>query len=299
MESTERRLGVVYAASAYVLWGLMPVYLKAVGRAPAVEVVTARILFSAAFVGILLASRGGFTSLATLRDRRVALRFVASASLVAFNWSLYVVAVTTDRVVDASLGYFINPLVSVGLAAALLGERLRRGQWVAVGLAALGVVFLVLRAGEWPLIGIALAITFAVYGVLRKTAPLGSLEGLAAETLLLSPFAACILGWLVATGRSELAAGPLDLRVLLVLAGPMTAIPLLLFAAGARRIPLTLVGLLQYLGPTLQMLLGVLVYGEPMPRPRLLGFGIVWSALAVYAVEGWYAARRAPTLPTA
>jgi chloramphenicol-sensitive protein RarD len=200
-------------------------------------------------------------------------------------------------VVDASLGYFINPLLSVVLAVVVLKERLRPLQWAAVGLAGLGVVWLTVLAGQLPWIGLTLAASFGTYGLLRKTAAIDSLGGLTLETLLLLPLAGGFLLTLAASGQDSWHGGGLGLQALLVAAGPITALPLLAFAAGARRIPLSLVGILQYLGPTLQLGLGVLVFHEPLPLRKLLGFALIWLAVAAYTLEGAMLAPRATGRP--
>jgi chloramphenicol-sensitive protein RarD len=219
--------------------------------------------------------------------------------LLAANWLLYVWAVNNGRVIDSSLGYFINPLVNVLLGVLVLHERLRRVQWVAIGIAAAGVVWLTVRAGELPWIGLVIAATFGLYGLLRKTAPLGALDGLALETLLLAPLAAPLLAWWTLQGTSARATADTTVIGWLLLGGPLTAVPLLLFAAGARRIPLATLGLLQYIGPTLQLTLGVWWFDEPFEPTKLVGFGLIWAALALYSAESaWRATRaRAPAPP--
>jgi chloramphenicol-sensitive protein RarD len=200
--------------------------------------------------------------------------------------------VNNGRVVDSSLGYFITPLVNVLLGTFVLRERPRRAQWFALAIAALGVLWLTFFAGSLPWVGLVLAATFGIYGLMRKTAPLGALEGLALETLLLAPLAAGLLAWLTLHAGSALGGGDVALLGLLALAGPLTALPLLLFAAGARRIPLTTLGVLQYIGPTIQFALGVWLFHEPFAGPRLVGFAFIWLALVIYTTEGWLALRR-------
>ena len=220
--------------------------------------------------------------------------------LLSSNWFIYIWAVNNGRIIDSSLGYFINPLVNVLLGFLLLRERLRPGQWAAVALAAAGVAWLTWQGGHLPWIGLLLAATFGTYGLLRKTAALGPLEGLSLETLLLFPLALAYLIVLTWNGHNTFLAAPASSRWLLVAAGPITAIPLLLFAAGARRIPLSVLGLLQYIGPSLQLLLGVWLYHEPFGGDRLIGFVMIWSALAVYSLEGlWrtWMVRRGVTEP--
>lgn len=291
--------GVLYALSAYLMWGVFPIYFKAVQGVPPTEVLAHRVLWSLVFVALLLAATRNGRWLLKLREASVRRTFIASALLVSVNWAIYIWAVQAERVVDASLGYFINPLVNVLIGALFLHERLRPMQWAAVLLAAAGVAWLTWQAGAPPWIGLALALTFASYGLLRKTAPLGALEGLAIETALLTPFALAWLLWLGWTGASVFVAGvdstggasPWQ-SLLLVLAGPITAIPLLLFAAGARRIPFTTLGLLQYVGPTLQLLLGVYLYREPFEVAKLAGYAAIWLALAVFSVDSLWLAWR-------
>ncbi|QDQ29402.1 EamA family transporter RarD [Chitinimonas arctica] len=288
--------GILYACSAYFIWGLIPLYFKALKHVPALEILTHRMVWSLVFLSVVLVVRQQWRWLGpALRNPRVVGFFAASAAVLSINWFIYIWAVNDGRVVDASLGYFINPLVNVLFGYFLLKERLRGGQWVAIGVAALGVVWLTVQAGQLPWIGLLLAASFGSYGLLRKTAPLGALEGLALETMLLTPFAAAYIGWLVFHGQSEFVAGDGQTQTLLLLAGPITAIPLLLFAAGARRIPMTLLGMLQYIGPTLQMGLGVFLWHEPFNQTKLIGFALIWSALLLYTLEGFWAGRRVRT----
>jgi chloramphenicol-sensitive protein RarD len=228
----------------------------------------------------------------TLHQRRVMAICALSALLLAGNWLVYVWAVNNGHVVDTSLGYFITPLVNVLLGYLVLHERPRRLQWAAVAIAASGVLWLTARAGEIPWIALVLAASFGVYGLLRKTAPLGSLEGLALETMLLAPIALPLLAIWTLQGGAALAGADAATLGWLLLAGPVTAVPLLLFAAGARRIPLATLGLLQYIGPTLQFVLGVWLFREPLEISRLIGFMLIWLALAVYSAESVWVSRR-------
>lgn len=281
------QLGILYAASAYFLWGLFPLYFKQLQSVGALEIVLHRILWSAVFLLLVLAVRHQWTWLRALwHQPRVILRFFGSSLALSLNWWVYIWAVNNGHVVDGSLGYFINPLVNVLLGYLVLKERLRRGQWGAIGLAALGVLWLTYDAAQLPWIGLILAFSFGTYGLMRKTASLGALEGLSLETLLLAPFALAYWGWLILHGQSGAVSAPLSTQGWLLLAGPVTAIPLLLFAAGARRIPLSLLGLLQYIGPTLQLLLGVYLYHEPLQGHKLWGYGLIWLALLAYSLEG-------------
>jgi chloramphenicol-sensitive protein RarD len=282
---------MLYAAGAYALWGLVPVYFKALQHVPPLEILAHRIVWSLVFLAIVLAWRRQWAWIGTvLRRPKVLAGFIASAILISINWFIYIWAVNNGRVIDASLGYFINPLINVLLGFLLLHERLRPGQWATVALAAGGVAWLTWQGGHLPWIALTLAITFGTYGLLRKTAALGALEGLSLETLILFPAALGYLIVLTLHGHNSFATAPDSTKWLLVAAGPITAIPLLMFAAGARRIPLSLLGLLQYIGPTLQLLLGVWLYHEPFGGPRLVGFAMIWAALALYSAEGLWRA---------
>ena len=283
-------LGMLYAALAYVIWGGFPIYFKALQAVPAEQVLLHRMVWSLVFLVAVLAVRRQWAWLrAVVRQPRVLLGFAASAVMLSINWFVWIWAVQHDHVIDGSLGYFINPLVNILLGALVFKEHLRRGQWLAVGIAALGVAWLTWQAGHLPWIGLALAFSFAAYGVLRKTAQLGALEGLALETLLLFPLAAGCLIWLSSQHLNAFGQVSTATQWLLAAAGPVTAIPLLLFAAGARRIPFSVLGMLQYIGPTLQLLVGVWLYHEPFGVLRLIGYSLIWFALAVYSLESvWW-----------
>ena len=293
------QIGLLFAATAYVLWGLFPLYFKLLQSVPPLEILMHRMLWSLVFLGGVLAMRRQWAWIgAVARRPRVLAGFAASALLLAGNWFLYIWSINHGRIIDASLGYFITPLVNILLGYVLLHERLRRLQWVAVSLAALGVLWLAWQSGHPPWIGLALAGTFGTYGLLRKTATLGPLEGLSLETLLLFPLSMGYLLWLTYVGQNTFVAAPDQTRWLLAVSGPITAIPLLLVAAGARRIPLATLGLLQYIGPTIQLMLGVLLYHETFAGARQAGFAVVWSALVVYSVDGLrqaWIARRNPS----
>ncbi|WP_136414292.1 EamA family transporter RarD [Herbaspirillum sp. ST 5-3] len=279
--------GILYAACAYAIWGVFPVYFKALQAVPPVEILLHRMVWSLVFVVIVLAWRKQWSWLAdVVRKPKVLAGFAASALALSGNWFIYIWAVNNGRVVDSSLGYFINPLFSVLLGYLILGERLRPAQWAAVALAAGGVLWLTWHTAQFPWIALALATTFGLYGLLRKTASLGALEGFSLETMLLFPIAVGSLLLLASHQQNSFAGAPVSQQLLLVAAGPITAVPLLMFAYGARRIPLSLLGLLQYIGPTLQLLLGVWLYHEPFGGVRLVGFAMIWSALAVYSLEG-------------
>ena len=285
--------GLVYAALAYIAWGLFPIYFHALARVDAFEIVMHRSLWSFVFVwAVLLATRRLQWVGGVVRQPRLVAQFVLSALLLSANWLLYVWAVNHGHVVEASLGYFVTPLVNVLLGTWVLKERPRRLQWLAVAIAACGVLWLALTLGRPPWIALGLAGSFGSYGLLRKTAPLGALEGLAMETAVMAPVAIVALAWM-AVPRGGVFAGMDGATVgWLLFAGPITAIPLLLFAAGARRITLATLGTLQYLSPTIQFLLGVAWFGEPLQGTRLVGFVLIWLALGVYSVDGFLWLRR-------
>jgi len=281
------RAGMAFAVTAYGLWGLLPVYWKLLGDVPAHEILCHRMVWSLAFVGALLALRRDWRWLPAIVARpRLLLIFLCTGSILAVNWLTYIWGVNTGQIVETSLGYFINPLVYVLLGVIVLRERMRRAQVVAVVLAGIGVLYLAVLHGSFPWIALTLATSFAAYGLIRKIAPLGAVHGLALETMALFPFATAYLLHASLHGRGAFGTGPPAATVLLFLSGSVTAIPLLLFTAGARRLPLVTVGILQYIAPTLQLLLGVCVYGERFSGARAVGFSFVWCALLIYTVEG-------------
>jgi chloramphenicol-sensitive protein RarD len=282
----ERRLGVVCGLSAYALWGLFPLYFPLLEPAGGLEIVAHRVLWSLLFVGILLTALRRWAHVrALVTDRRRLLVLLGAAVLIAANWLVFVYGVNSGHVVETSLGYFVNPLVSVLLGVVVFGERLRRLQWVAVGIAAVAVVVLTVDYGRPPWIALALALTFGLYGLMKKLVRTEAAPGLFVETALVALPAAAVLGIAHSAGDGTFGNAGAGHALLLVSSGIATAIPLLLFAAAARRIPLSTVGLLQYLTPSMQLAIGVFVYGEPMPPARLAGFAIVWVALAVFTAD--------------
>ena len=292
------RSGIIYAALAFFCWGLFPIYFHALGEVPPLQILAHRMLWSLAFLLILLLLRRDWKWLAIVRQPRVFFSFVLSALLLSANWLVYIWSVMNHHVIEASLGYFINPLVNIVLGYLILKERMRPLQWAAIGVAALGVAWLTWQAGTVPWIALFLALSFGGYGLLRKTAALGPLEGLSFETIVLFPLAAGYVIWLTVQGQNVFINTASDTtRWLLIMAGPLTAIPLLLFATGARKIPLSILGLLQYLSPTLQFLLGVWLFKEAFSADRLVGFALIWSALALFAGEGLL--RRQPVVAKA
>jgi chloramphenicol-sensitive protein RarD len=289
-------IGLICAALAFVCWGLFPLYFQFIAQVPPLEVVLHRSVWSLVCVLALLAwqRRWAWLGESLRQPRRLAL-FTVSALLLWCNWLVYVYAAQTGHVVEASLGYFINPLVNVLLGVVVLRERLRTLQWVAVGLAAVGVAWLTWQAGRLPWIALVLASSFGLYGLMRKTAELGALEGLTLENLLLAPLVVPALWWWSVTRDGVLMQGYTPLLGWLLLAGPLTAVPLLFFAAGARRLPLATLGLVQYVSPSLQLLLGVWVFHEPFGSARLIGFAFIWAGLALVSAEALGLRVRGPT----
>jgi chloramphenicol-sensitive protein RarD len=287
--------GVLLAIGAYGIWALFPIYWKALIEVPAIQIIGHRIVWSFLFLSILLLVRkewGQFRQEAF--STNTVLLFTLSGCLLAVNWLTYIWGVNAGLVIETSLGYFINPLVSVLLGTVFLREKLRPLQWLPVGLAALGVLYLTVQYGSVPWIALVLAFTFGTYGLLRKTAPLGSLYGLTLETLILTVPAALFLLFAEAQGVGVIGRVSPGVMILLVLTGVITALPLLMFSSAARQIHLSTLGILQYIAPTGQFLLGVLVYREPFTPAHLVGFGLIWTALILYTLEGLLVRRGEP-----
>lgn len=289
------RKGGIYAASSYILWGVLPLFWKALHGVGALEILAHRMVWSLLVVLVLLAYQGHWNWIGgALRDRRTLLTFMTTAVVLSINWFVYIWAVNHGQVIETSLGYFINPLVNVLLGVLFLRERPRLGQSIAILVALSGVLYLTFTFGAVPWISLTLAFSFGLYGLLRKTASLNSLEGLTLETLLLFLPALVYLLWLGFSGRGSFGTAGLTTTALLAAAGIPTALPLLLFAAGARRITLTALGILQYIAPTIQFGLGVLLYHEPLTAARLVGFILIWVACALYTAESIYHSRVLP-----
>lgn len=287
--------GILYGLSAYVLWGMFPLFFKQLQAASAIEVVLHRMVWSLVFVLIVLAVLRRWNWLGDVRRSPALLgKFAVSALLLAGNWLSYVWAVNNGHVLDASLGYFILPLINVALGFVFLHERPRKAQWVAFALAASGVLWMAVQSGHVPWLALLIAMTFGFYGLMRKTATLGALEGMSLETMLLAPLAVVALLWAGPSGPgSQWPAHDAHTWLFFLLSGPVTAIPLLLFAAGARRVPLSTMGFLQYITPSILALMGVFLYGETFAGPRAVGFVFIWVALLLYTAEGLWAGRRA------
>ena len=288
----ERRLGVLSGLAAYSLWGLFPLYFPLLEPAGGLEIVAHRVLWSLVFVGLLLTGRRNWSQVRALgSDRRRLLVLGGAAFLIAVNWLVFVYGVNSGQVVETSLGYFINPLVSVLLGVVVFSERLRPLQWGAVGIAAVAVGVLTIDYGRPPWIALALAASFGLYGLMKKLVRVEAAPGLFVETALMAVPAGIVLAVLHSSGDGTFANAGAGHALLLISSGIATAIPLLLFAAAARRIPLSTVGLLQYLTPLMQLAIGVFVYDEPMPPARLAGFVIVWVALGVFTADSLRHAR--------
>ena len=282
----ERRLGVLSGLAAYSMWGLFPLYFPLLKPAGGLEITAHRVLWSLLFIALLLTVLRRWAQVRSLvTDRRRLLVLAGAAVLIAGNWLIFVYGVNSGHVVETSLGYFINPLVSVLLGVVVFGERLRPLQWSAVGIAAVAVAVLTVDYGRPPWIALGLALTFGTYGLMKKLVRVEAAPGLFVETLLVAGPAIAAVGVLHGSGQGTFGNAGTGHALLLVGSGIATAIPLLLFAAAARRIPLSTVGLLQYLTPLMQLSIGVFVFDEPMPPARLAGFAIVWVALAVFTAD--------------
>lgn len=288
------RHGFLLALGAYLLWGLLPFYMKAVAHLPLAEVIAHRIVWSVPVAAAVLVWAGRTADFkAAIRSPRTISMAVLTAALIAVNWGTYVWAIAVDRTVETALGYYINPLVVVVVGALLLGERLDRLQIAAVALAAVAVVVLTVDAGKLPWVSLALAFSFAAYGFFRKTLPIGPSQGFLLEVLLLSMPALAYIVFLVATGQDHFVSGSLSDTALLVGCGPVTAVPLLLFAFGARLLRLSTIGIMQYIAPTIVFLIAVLIFGEPFGSTQAIAFGLIWTALAIYSWSMFTSARRA------
>lgn len=290
----DQRIGLAAALGAFGLWGLAPIYFKFLGQTGPDEIIAHRVVWSVIFLGLVLAIRHRRQLFLRLKlPPSTLMALMLSGSLIVVNWLVFVYAVNSDRVLSTSLGYYINPLVTVLFGLVLFRERLLPVQALAVSIAAVGTVYMTLRVGHFPWIALGLATTFALYSVVRKLTDVGPMVGLFWETLLISPFA---VAWLVIlTGQQRLDFDPADWELSLLLAGTglVTVLPLLLFAAGVRRLPLSTIGVMQYLAPSITFMLAVFVYGEPFSVDHAITFACIWSALILFSWSGWLRARRA------
>lgn len=289
----EARMGVVYGVFAYGLWGLFPLFLKLLDGISPVQIVANRVIWALALLAIVMTITGRWRRLgATLTWRPLVLLSV-SAVLLSLNWGTYVFAINSDQMVEASLGYFINPLVTVALAVVFLGERFRPVQWAAVGIACAGVLTMTVTVRAVPWIGLALAITFGVYGLIKKFVDFGAVESLTVETAILFPLALVLLVRIDFGSVPTVVTAEWALWCCLILLGPVAAVPLLAFNAAANRIPLSVLGLLQFISPTAVFILAVLAFNEPMSTGRWIGFLLIWAALAIFSVDAVRRSRNA------
>lgn len=286
----EERQGVIWAIGAYILWGILPIYWKLLERVPSDEILTSRVIWAFIFTLLIIVFMGNskllLMDIRTLWQNQKAFWSLFFASvLISGNWFLYIWAVNNNHMVETSLGYYINPLISVLLGIVFLKERLTSAQKVAVLIAAIGVIILTISYGRFPWLAFALAISFAIYGLMKKTIPLDAIRGLTIETLFILPFAFIYYVYLLVSNRAILFQDSLQTDVLLILTGVATAVPLVLFAKGAQRIPLYMIGFLQYIAPTCMLFLGILKYGETFNSIDLLSFSLIWLALILFTVS--------------
>jgi len=285
--------GLLYAFGAYLTWGLFPIYWKWLHHIPATQLIGHRIVWSLIMLaGVMTLTKKWADFRIVASNWRVVRIYLIAAILIGINWLIYVWAVNADYIVETSLGYFINPLLSVLLGVIIFREKLRPLQWLPIGLATVGVIYLTVVYGRLPWIALSLAFTFGFYGLVKKLAPLNSLYGLTMETGILLIPALAFLGYEQAIGEAAFLHAGVVTDILLVGAGAVTIIPLLMFASAARRIPLSMIGIMQYIAPTLQFLIGVLIYKEPFLHNQFIGFGIVWVALIIFWTEGFFAGRK-------
>lgn len=278
------RRGFLLALGAYLLWGMLPFYMKAVAHLPLIEVISHRIVWSVPIAACVLVWAGRTADFkAAIRSPKSIAMAALTATLISVNWAIYVWAISVDRTVETALGYYINPLVSVVVGAVLLGERLDRLQIAAVSLAAIAVAVLTIEGGKLPWVSLALAFSFAAYGFFRKTLPIGPSQGFLLEVLLLSVPALCYIAFLIATGQDHFISSTATDTALLIGCGPVTAVPLLLFAFGARLLRLSTIGIMQYIAPTIVFLIAVLIFDEPFGRTQAIAFALIWAALAMYS----------------
>lgn len=284
-EYSSHTTGLLLGILGYLFWGLFPLYFALLDQVSPIDVVAHRIIWSLIFVAIILLLTKQWRSFTRAFNRRIVLILGSAAIFLAINWLVYVYAVSTNQVLQASLGYFINPLISVAMGVVVLKERLRRTQWVAVGIALIAVAVLTVAYGAVPWIALTLGFSFGIYGLLKKYANMSSIQSLGIETAVLFPFSIIILVYSISTGSESFAVDGLGITALLIMLGPITALPLLAFGGAATRIPLSTLGLLQYITPIGQFLLGILVFQEVMTESRWIGFILVWVALVVFSVD--------------
>ncbi|MBD1566614.1 EamA family transporter RarD [Vibrio sp. SA48] len=299
-EQQRSRQGVLLAIGAYTMWGIAPIYFKAIGAVSALEILSHRVVWSFFLLAALLHLGRNWRSVRDVMTNKSKMIYLVSTSLlVGSNWLIFIWAVNANHMLDASLGYYINPLLNVVLGMLFLGERLRKLQWVAVALAAIGVTIQLVVFGSVPIVAIALATTFGFYGLLRKKVALDAQTGLFIETLVMLPAAAIYLLFIADSATSNMATNPISLNILLVAAGVITTLPLLCFTGAATRLKLSTLGFFQYIGPSLMLLLAVLVYGEAFTSDKAITFGFIWGALVLFSFDGLtYKRKLAPKITT-
>lgn len=287
-EEIAARSGVAAGLIAYTMWGVFPVYFKLVEMVPAVEVLAHRIVWAVPFGFLIILARRQIADVyRALTHRRMLGWLSLAAAFISVNWLIYIWAIQNERIFEASLGYYINPLIYVLVGVAFFGDAMRRLRLAAVLLATAGVLILAVSGDHVPYVSLALGASFTIYGVIRKRVVIGAMPGLFVETLVLLPFAAGLLGWFIATGRASFAGGDTGLSALLMLAGPLTVIPLMCFSFAARRLTLTTIGFMQFIAPTLQFIIGI-YYGEVLTTAHLVCFGCIWAAVAIFSVDAFY-----------
>lgn len=285
---SEHSKGLAYGLSAYLVWGLFPLYWPLLRPAGAVEILAHRMAWSLVFLAGLNTARNKWPQIKlVLRNRRLLGLLSAAAVLITINWGLYIWAVNADHVIDASLGYFMNPLMNVALGILIMRERLRKLQWVAVSIAAIGVLWMTLDSGQVPWIGLILGLSFSSYGMLKKVAGVEGVESLTVETILLFPFAIGYLVWIESAGQAAFLHTGTWQAIWSIMAGVVTAVPLIWFSAAAIRIPYSTMGLMQFITPTMQFLIGYLIRGEAMSSARWAGFIVIWVALVLFTTDAW------------
>ncbi len=296
MDDRIAREGVIIGLLAYVMWGFFPVYFKSLEAVSPTEMLAHRVVWAVPFGALIILFRKQWNEVRGAFANKAVLAWLSLAALsISINWLIYIWAVQNEHIFETSLGYYINPLVYVLAGVVLLGERLRRLQLAAVALAFVGVMILTISASEFPWVAISLALFFTVYGLIRKQIAIGAMPGLFVETLLLLPLALAWLLWLMRSGQATFASGDLAMSSLLLLAGPITVLPLMCFAVAARRLPLTTIGFMQFLAPTLQFVIGV-YYGEQLTTAHLLCFGFIWAAVAFFSVDAILAGKKKPPM---
>jgi chloramphenicol-sensitive protein RarD len=285
--------GVMSGVAAYLIWGFLPIYLKALQGVPDLQIMLHRVVWAFVFVLLLVLLRRRLSVIIeSIRNPRVILTYTLTAILLSVNWLIYIYGINSGQVIETSLGYFINPLFSVALGVIFLRERLRPMQWLPVGLATLGVLYLTMQYGTLPWIALALAFSFGMYGLIKKIAPLGAMDSLFVETGIIFMPAMLLLLFSENQGAGAFGHQGWQISILLAFSGLVTALPLLLFGRAARSIPLSLLGILQYIAPTVQFLLGIFLFQEAFSATRLVGFAIIWSALIIFSLEGFFNHRK-------